>query len=141
MHPGVSLRSKTTLLDTSRKNQTEDRAAPADDRFVEVTDPTHPLFQKKFEWLSVSHGNRGTAQVTVRYRGANALRSPLQCTSLSDLGKNAIHSKLTGEAARDLLALVTEYELCPRRPRKSGGASRSPRGKKSSKNSTASSRR
>ena len=139
--PGVSLRSKTTLLDTSRKNQELGRGATADDRFVEVTDPTHPLFQKKFELLSASHGSRGSAQVTVRYRGDNALQFPLHCTSLSDLVKNAIHSKLTGEAARDLLALVKEYQSCLRRPRKSGGASRSRRGKKSSKNSTASSRR
>ena len=139
--PAVSLRSKTTLRDTSRKNQTHRRAATADDGFVDVTDPTHPLFQRKFELLSVSRSSRGTAQVTVRYRGDNSLQLPLRCTNLSDLGKNTLRSKLTGQAARDLLALVKEYQPCPRRPRKSGEASHSMRDKKSSKNSTASSRR
>jgi hypothetical protein len=139
--PVVSLRSKTTPLDTSRKNQEQTREVTSDDRFVEVTDPTHPLFRREFELLSVSHGSRATAHVTVRYRGDNSLRFPLLSTSLSGLGENAIRSKLTGEAARDLLALVKEYESCQRRPRKSGGASRSRCGKKSSNNSTKSFRR
>ena len=108
---------------------------------MEVTDPTHPLFQRKFEVLTVSSGTCGTARVTVRYRGETPLRLPVHCTSLSALGKNPVYSKLTVAAARELLALVKEYQPCPRRPRKSGGKCRRKYAKKSSKNSTASSRR
>lgn len=108
---------------------------------MEVTDPTHALFRRRFELLTVSRGSCGTAHVTVRYRGDTHIRLPVHCTSLSDLGKNLIRTKLTVQAAGELLALVKEYELCPRRPRKSGATSRPKRGKKSSKNSTASSRR
>ena len=106
-----------------------------------MTDPSHPLFQRKFEVLSVSRGNCGTAHVTVRYRGDTSIRFPVHCTNLSDLGKNLIRTKLTIQAAGELLALVKEYEPCPRRPRKSGTTFRPKRGKKSLKNSTASSRR
>jgi hypothetical protein len=108
---------------------------------VEVTDPTHPLFQRKFQLLSVSRGNCGTVHVTVRYRGDIHLRFPLHCTSLSDLAKNTIRSKLTAEAVRELLAFVKENEPCPHQPRKSGKTSRRKCGKKSPKKSTASSRR
>jgi len=85
--------------------------------------------------------NCGTVHVTVRYRGDIHLRFPLQCTSLSDLAKNTIRSKLTAEAVRELLAFVKENEPCPHQPRKSGKTSRRKCGKKSPKKSTASSRR
>jgi hypothetical protein len=108
---------------------------------VEVTDPTHPLFQRKFQLLSVSRGNCGTIYVSVRYRGDLSLQLPLQCTSLSDLAKITIRSKLTAEAVRDLLAFVKENDSCPHQPRKSGKTSRRKCSKKSPKKSTASSRR
>ena len=128
-------------VDTRCNNQIPIRQADAGDGYVDVTDPTHPLYQRKFEILFVSRGDCGTAFVTVRYRGDSATRIPLHSTSLSDLGQDAIRSKLTARAGAELLALVKEYELCPRQPRKSGATSRPRRGAKSSKNSTASSRR
>jgi hypothetical protein len=133
--------STVAILDTSRKNQEHTREAGADDGYVEVTDPTHPLFQRRFELLSVSRGGCGTVHVMVRYRGDRVLRFPVRCTSLSDLGKNLIRSKLTVQVVRELLALVKEYESCLRRPRKSGRTSRPTCGRGPSKNSTASSRR
>ena len=117
------------------------RDAAADGDFVEVTDPTHPLFPRKFQLLSVSRGTCGTVHVFVRYRRDVNLRLPLRCTNLSDLEKNTLRSKLTAEAVRDLLALVKENELCQHQPRKSGKMSRRKCGKKSTKKSTASSRR
>jgi hypothetical protein len=76
---------------------------------VEVTDPTHPLYQRRFELLSVSRGDCGTVHVTVRYGSDISLRVPLRCTSLSDLGKNLIRSKLTLAAVRELLAFAKEF--------------------------------
>jgi hypothetical protein len=130
-----------SIVDTPRKNQKHAREATADGDFVEVTDPIHPLFQRTFQLLAVSRGSGGTFHVTVRYRGDIALRLPLQCTSMSDLAKNTIRSKLTAEAVRELLAFVKENESCPHQPRKSGKTSRPKCGKKSPKKSTASSRR
>jgi hypothetical protein len=106
-----------------------------------VTDPTHPLFGRKFEILSVSSGTCGTARVTVRFRDETPLRLLLHFTSLSSLGKNMVYSQLTVDAARELLALVKEYESCPPRPRKSGTTSHRKSAKQSSTNSIASSRR
>ena len=108
---------------------------------MEVTDPTHPLFQRKFRLLSVSRGNCGTVHVTVRYRGDISIRLPAHFTSLSTLAKTTIRSKLTADAVRELLAFVKENESCPHQPRKSGKTSRRKCGKKSPKKSTASSRR
>ena len=112
-----------------------------DGDFVEVTDPTHPLFQRKFRLLAVSRSICGTAQVTVQYRNELTLRLPQQSTSLSGLAGITVRSKLTAAAVRDLLAFVTENESCPRGPRKSGSTSRRTCNKKSTKKSTASSRR
>jgi hypothetical protein len=107
---------------------------------VEVTDPTHPLFQRKFQLLSVSRGACGTVHVTVLYRGDLAIRLPQHCTNLSGLARTTIRSRLTAAAVRDLLAFVKENESC-RRPRKSGTTSRRKCGKSSLKKSTKSSRR
>ena len=106
-----------------------------------MTDPTHPLFQRKFRVLSVSRGTYGPVQITVRFRDDLTLRLPQQSTSMSGLVKVPVRSKLTAEAVRDLLAFVKENESCPRQPRKSGATSRRPCGKKSATKSTASSRR
>ena len=113
----------------------------ADGDFVEVTDPTHPLFQRKFRLLAVTRGTCGPVQITVRYRDDLTLRLPVQSTSMSGLVKVPVRSKLTAEAIRDLLAFVKENESCPHQPRKSGKTSRRKCGKKSPKKSTKSSRR
>ena len=57
----------------------------------------------------MSRGDCGTVHVTVRYRADISLRVPLRCTSLSDLGKNVIRSKLTTDAVRELLAFAKEF--------------------------------
>jgi hypothetical protein len=114
---------------------------PADGEFVEVTDPTHPLFVRKFRLLEVSRSACGTVQVTVRYRDDLTLRLPQHATSLSGLAGIAIRSKLTAAAVRDLLAFVKENESCLRPSRKSGNISRRSCDKKSAKKSTASFRR
>jgi hypothetical protein len=131
---------KTPILNTPPKDKRHASKTAVRDGYVRVIDPTHPLYQREFEVLSVPHGARAAFMI-VRYRGDLTLRLPLQCTSQAGLGKNTIHSKLTVQAVTELLALVKEYELCARRPRKSGAVSRRKRGKNSSKHSTAFSRR
>ena len=110
-----------------------------------MTDPSEPLFTKRFEVVSISRGDPQSAHVFVKYQGDIVLRLPLRATSLSALVNHAPRAKLCQVAVQEFLSLVKEYELCPpkttRRRATSGKRSGSKTNKKSSKNSDASSRR
>lgn len=106
---------------------------------VEVTDPTHPLYGRRFEILSAPRGRDDYAHLLVRYRDGIVLRLPRRVTSLSALGHDAPRATLSRTAVEEFLSLVKEYESClsPHRkssPAKSGTRSRPKIGKKSSKN-------
>jgi hypothetical protein len=132
---------KSSHLNTPRRNQELIGGTGVAGDCVEVTDPTHPLYQRKFDFVSVPSRDSGSGYVTVRYRGSLSLLIPRRCTSLSDVVQHAIRSKLTADAARELLALVKEHESCTRQPRKSGRTYPRRCGRKSSKSSAAISRR
>jgi hypothetical protein len=86
-----------------------------------VTDPTHPLFGRRFRVVSVSHPPRRPGQVTVAYREGMRLRIPVLSTSLAPGNAEALRSKLTREALLDLFSLVKECERsCPDHPDTSG---------------------
>lgn len=112
---------------------------------MEVTDPTEPLFGKRFEILSISRGASWDANVLVKYDDVVVLRVPLRATSLFALVHHGPQSKLSRAAAEEFLSLVKEYELCHNKRksrRKRSGNRLTNRGKtKSSTNSKPSSRR
>jgi hypothetical protein len=88
---------------------------------VEVTDPTHPLFGRRFHVVSISHPPRRPGQVTVTYRDGMCLRFPVLATNLAPGNAAALRSKFTREALLDLVALVKECEVaCPDHPGASG---------------------
>ncbi len=101
---------------------------------MEVVDSGHPLFGQRFQLLSVTRGTANVSQVFVRFRDGITLRVPLRATSLSTWAEDAPRAKLSVIAVQELLALVKEYEQCPRHPEKSGMGSRRHSGKNSSKN-------
>lgn len=89
-----------------------------------MTDPTHPLFGRRFRVLSISHPPHRPGQVTVAYREGMRLRLPVLATDLAPGDAAPLRSKLTREALLDLLALVKECEAsCPDQPGASGPAS------------------
>jgi hypothetical protein len=90
---------------------------------IEVTDPCHPLFGRRFEVHSVTGGDTHSARVYVKYGGDRRLMILREATSLSVLERIAPRSKLCTSAVKDFLALVKEYELCPCAPETSGGGS------------------
>lgn len=101
---------------------------------LEVTDPFHPLYGRRFKVHSLTGGAVETARVYVEYRDGIRLQI-LQCsTNLSLLEPAGLRSKLTAAAVKEFLALVQEYEPCLSRPRKSGPVSRRQSGKRSSRN-------
>ena len=102
---------------------------------VEVTDPAHPLFGKRFEVVAISRPRDGRQFMLVRYAGTMQLRIPVAATDQVPLEPRGPHAKLSLEAVEDLLAFVKEYEACPIDPRMSGTVFPKRSNKKSSRSS------
>ncbi|MFZ0257484.1 MAG: hypothetical protein WAN46_18000 [Gammaproteobacteria bacterium] len=97
---------------------------------VEVTDPKHPLFGRRFAVIALpTNGD----SVAVLYQDAMHLRLPLACTSLMPAGQG-IGTKLTLASVTDLVTLATQCEVlclspqtpsgtaCPRRSKTKSAA-------------------
>ena len=92
-----------------------------------MTDPTHPLYGRRFRVLSISHPPQRSGHVVVAYRDAMRLRIPVSATNLASDHSPPLRTKLTRAALRDLLALVPEGEVpCPARRAISGADSPTP---------------
>jgi hypothetical protein len=108
---------------------------------IEVIDPTHPLFGRRFPVVSRTSSPPGPGHVLVAYRQYMLLRIPVVATSLS-ASLPVVRTKLTAPAIKDLVTLAAQCEvLCPPSPPTSGLASLPNSKRKSSKNSPRSSRR
>jgi hypothetical protein len=91
---------------------------------VEVTDPTHPLFGRRFQVVSISHPPQAPGHVLVAYREGMRLRIPVLATNLHADSSPGLRTKITRVALLDLLALVKEADAsCPAPPDASGSAS------------------
>jgi hypothetical protein len=89
-----------------------------------VTDPTHPLFGRRFRVVSISHPPHHPGHVTVAYRQQMRLRLPLEVTDLGLGNTSLVRAKFTREALLDFLRLVKECEgSCPVHPSASGSDS------------------
>src|SRR5262244_35574 len=97
---------------------------------VEVTDPSHPLFGRRFVLLSTRPRSHSMGYIFVAYRDTMVLRIPQTATNLvSPPPESAPLSKLTSHAITELISLAEQCEvLCPATQPKSGIDSR-PRGK------------
>ena len=91
-----------------------------------MTDPTHPLFRRRFLVLSISRPPHGSGHVLVASRDAMQLRIPVASTSLMVNPIPPPGTKWTPEAIRELLSLVQEGEPPCRYPKTSGRGSRKP---------------
>jgi len=78
-----------------------------------VTDPTHPLYGRRFQVLSISHPPRRPGHVVVAYRGTLRLRIPVpatdripvQATDRATVSASRPRTKFTRDALLELLAL------------------------------------
>ena len=108
---------------------------------IDVTDPAHPLFGRRFVVLSVANSPQSASTVTVRYRDYMRLRIPWSATSLAP-PRQLSTTKLTLAAVTELVTLARQCEvLCPSPPKPSGRGSRRRSKTPSSKNSPQSCRR
>jgi hypothetical protein len=82
---------------------------------IEVIDPTHPLFGRKFSVLYVLKPLHPTGFVLVHYRDTINLRIPLAVTTLAATRPQPTTAKLSLAAIKELIAVVEECEVltCP----------------------------
>ena len=74
---------------------------------IEVSDPTHPLFGRRFALISVSAPLQGPGSAFVSYREYMVLRLPVASTTLA-LSGPVISTKLTADALKELLTIAEE---------------------------------
>ena len=87
---------------------------------IEIADPTHPLFGRRFPLLHTSTTLTGPGFAWVLYRGYMQLRVPLSVTNLS-VAAPVIRTQLTREGIQELLTLAGQCGLlCPSQPDTSG---------------------
>ena len=100
----------TTHLNTPVHNPSGDDLTE-----VEVTDPSHPLFGRRFVLLSTRPRPHSVGYLFVAYRDTMVLRIPQVATNvLSPLPESEPRSKLTSHAITELISLVEQCEvLCP----------------------------
>ena len=92
-----------------------------------MTDPTHPLYGRRFAVVSVSHPPQQPGHVVVAYRDYMRLRLPVQATDLVPENDTFLRTTFTGAALCELLALLKECEgSCPSDPEPSGSGSPTP---------------
>jgi hypothetical protein len=89
---------------------------------VEVVDPTHPLYGRRFPLISVTGGLVSTGYARVEYRPGIVLMLPLPVTSLwPNPEARAVRTKLSVEALTELVTISGESEgTCPSSPARSG---------------------
>jgi hypothetical protein len=92
-----------------------------------VTDPTHPLYGRRFRVVSISHPPQHPGHVVVAYRDFMRLRLPVRATDLAPAPAASLRTTFTRAALRQLLALLKECEgPCPSDPAASGTSSPTP---------------
>ena len=85
---------------------------PAD---VQVIDPTHPLYGRRFQLVSVIRGTCSDSRVRVKWRFGLTLLLPLEVTNLVPRNEQrTTPTKLSIEAMEELVAVAEGSEgACP----------------------------
>ena len=106
----VVCKKLTPLVNTPVNNPLID-----DPTEVEVTDPTHPLFGRRFVLLSTRPRPHSVGYIFVVYRDTMVLRLPQEATSLVASAPEAEpRTKLTSHAVTALIFFAEQCEvLCP----------------------------
>ena len=88
---------------------------------VEVTDPAHPLFGRRFPVLSISSAPNAVGYVYVTYREYITLRIPRDATNLAP-ARSTLETKLTVAAVEQLVSVAGECEVLCQENQKMSGA-------------------
>src|SRR5215204_6325868 len=139
--PNGRVSRTTTLVDAPFQKPAEQGLTE-----VEVTDPGHPLFGRRFAVVSVSGPRppgRAGGHILVAHSSRVLLKLPLAATSLVPRPPDVGLSKLSVEAVVELIALAEDSEgvTCSSGPNASGTAPPRRCGTRSPRTSQPSSRR
>lgn len=101
---------------------------------VEVVDPTHPLYRRRFRVVSVIRESRAARIVRVEWRFGLTLLLPLSVTDIGAFEEpRTMRTKLSVEALEDLVAVAEASEgACLSSPETSGARCRPRSGGQSS---------
>ena len=88
---------------------------------VEVTDPTHPLFGRRFPVLSISSAPNAVGCAYVTYRDYMTLRIPRDATNLAP-ARSTLETKLTIAAVEQLVSVARECKVLCQENQKMSGA-------------------
>jgi hypothetical protein len=96
-------------------------------REVEVVDPAHPLYRRRFRVVSVIRESRTARIVRVEWRFGLTLLLPLSVTDIGAFEEpRTMRTKLSVEALEDLVAVAEASEgACLSSPKTSGARCRS----------------
>ena len=110
-----TLGSKSTELNTPLKNNQGENAV------VEVTDPYHPLYGRRFPIISISSGSCDGRSVLVIYAAGKErrLRIPIEATNLV-VRPQPISTKVTLAAITDLISTTGEVDIWKGQQRRCG---------------------
>ncbi len=111
---------------------------------IEVTDPGHPLFGRRFPLVSVSRPRATSGgHAFVAHQGRMLLKLPVAATSLAPRLPDGMPTKLTVAAVEELIALTEDSGVvaCSSDPNASGDAPLRGCGARSPKTSQPCSRR
>ena len=87
-----------------------------------MTDPTHPLYGRRFSVVAISHPPQQPGHVVVAYRDFMRLRLPVQATNLASANDALLRTTFTRATLRELLALLKECEGSCRSDHEPSGA-------------------
>ena len=79
---------------------------------IEVVDPTHPLYGRRFRVESITRQPHSPGFVFVTYRDVFTLRVPVRATNLASCPRQLRGTKLSAQAIHEFLSLVQECEAC-----------------------------
>ena len=85
---------------------------------LEVIDPSHPLYGRRFPLISLSHSPVGSHHALVAYQKDILIRIPVGATNLCALPPNLTKTKLSFDAVSELLDLARQLGISPEK----GGA-------------------
>ena len=95
---------------TQQHDATVQNPPQFDPELIEVTDPAHPLYGRRFQVMSISHPPQHPGHVIVAYRDCLRLRIPVQATERNPDNATRSRTRFTRDALLELLALLKE---CP----------------------------
>jgi len=93
---------------------------------IEIVDPTHPLYGRRFHVVWLYQPAQGPGFVDVLYREHIRLRLPVSATDRAACPLALSRTKLTMEAIQQLIALVKECHSCRNQSATSGRDSPKP---------------